>query len=278
MSKQPQVILALQSPHASHQWSFGTKVLAALKASDPRLWPARVGRDDGEMRKKLPCETVADLEPLWAQEADATAATPKGVISTLFLKRAKPLQAHTSINFMSENARGDRLSSTFTLQSKFDPKIDYLGLFEALCALYRPSRGYLHLVVPQDRWQGGEVALSENDSQRMIQGLPPVNPDLIAMQNWDHFGSGSFGALWDPRTFNLGQTSYVAATDLTPDTVARLGAENINVTGSDDGYYIRLAETLESVRADFPTFSHRRKLAKEIIGLERFEIKAEQTA
>ncbi|MEO1638965.1 MAG: hypothetical protein AAFU41_06920 [Pseudomonadota bacterium] len=200
------------------------------------------------------------------------------MISTLFLKRSKPLQAHAAINFMSENARGDRLSSTFKLESKFDPKIDYDGLFEALCALYRPTRAYLHLVVAQDRWQGGDLALSEEDSQRMIQGLPPVNQNLIAMQNWDHFGAGSFGALWDPKTFNLGQTSYFAATDLTPETVANLRAENINVTGSEDGYYIRLANTLGSVREDFPTFSRSRKLAKEIIGLERFEIKEEPDA
>lgn len=275
MSKEHKVIIALESVQQTHSWEFGQKALQILYDGDPRLWPDRVGRDDGEMRKKLPCAKVADLEPLWAAEIGEWPGIPKESIDDLFFKRYRPLNVFGSFGYTWINQKETLLASSVKLHCKFTMDIDFLSIFKALCLLYKPTQGYLHYIGPHDRWNGGEIVLTEEDIQRIGADLPNINPRVTEMRNWGYFGSGIFGPYWETNTYNLGQVNFFPNAAITDAMAVSLKDEGIEVTSFDEGCLVSLCPSLEDVKNDFPMFSRKRAIAKKIIGQQNFVIKDE---
>ena len=279
------VIIALEGFQLSHNWEFGKRALQVLYDADPRLHPDRIGRDDVEMRKKLPCANVDDWKTFWSADFEERGIdvpedteVPDGVFSMLFWKRYRPLRVFGHFRFMSKNQKGTLFPSKLTFECKFTEEIDFLSMFKSWCSLYKPSQGYMHYFGPHDRWQGGNVVMTDEDIRRIGAGLPVINPRSIEMRNWDCFCNGSFVGNWQSKTYNLGQTNFFPPSIITNSVAESLQEEGFEVTRCETGYFVHLCPTLSDVKNEFAEFSRRRAVAKSIIGQHIFAIKNEPPA
>jgi len=263
----PQVVLALSSQKASHSWPFGKEVLGALKECDADLWPDRVGLDETDFRKKLPCQTVDDLESLWAthedyiEEVGLEDGVPDQLLQSLIWKRAKPLNASGSFDYAWYNrVAWGRLPSRAHLTAKYAKRIDYLSFFKHWCALYEPAQAYLHFITKhvrdEDRAPGEKLA-------------PPGETE----RKKDAFLRGFFGPLQDETTFDLGCVNFFSRDWLGEAAITGLQNSEIEVTPYANGVLVFLTSGLEDLEQEFETFVTRRSIAKSIIGVERFELK-----
>ena len=256
------VILALTSPIPTHRWEFGERALKILYNADPRLAPERVGHDETDLRKKLPCANVEDLKPLWAPEDPEARNRPLDYVSSLYWRRLKSVKADGMFSHSRQDMRGRTLPSNIVLESDFSPDISFEQMFKEWCLLYAPTQGYLHL-----------TNKAETEAAKFISGAE--EGEQMLMRDWQTFCSGSFGALAGQRTFNLGYLNYFGAEFLTDGIKAELSQNGFDLERLDEGVLLRIGESLKDVGENFERVSSRRSLAKEIIGIESFLIKSE---
>lgn len=256
------IIIALESFQQTHDWAFGQQVLRVLYEADPRLRPDRIGRDDAEMRKKLPCENVADIEPLWAAEVDHCDDIPRHPVSNLFWKKQKPLKAYGYFGFTWINQKETVLPSRIKLECAPAADIDFQSILEKWCVLYKPSQAYLHYFGPLSN-KGTQQDSGQLISDNLKLGVP----------GWDNFSNGSFGAVFKPQTYDLGQANCFPKSAVTDAQVAELEANDIDVAPLGEGVLIKLSPSLEDVKNNYSDFAEKRAIAKQIIGLDRFVIK-----
>ncbi|SDN45472.1 hypothetical protein SAMN05216196_101588 [Lutimaribacter pacificus] len=270
--RKSKVCLVLTSAIPTHSWEFGEKALGILYAGDPRLRPDRVGLDDTDLRKKLPCAMVQDLRPLWASGPGAGQGegVPTEALSDLFWRRWKPLQAEGTFGQTWVNQKGSTLPSWVHLSSNFRPDIDFLSLFREWCLLYTPDQAYLHMFGPEELAVDTSYTLTIEEVRNGTR-----TPEMLQKDAWRTFKLGSFGALWDQKRYNLGAINYFPPGFLSPDTVSSLQGQGLSVDDLGGGTLLWLCETLQDVKDDFPEFSRKRALAKQIIGPDLFEIRDE---
>jgi len=270
------VQMALSSSIPTHSWAFGKKALGHLYDCDSRLNPDRVGLDETELRKKLPCKKVGDLEQLWAPEAPQIAERPKEIYPNLYWKRSSPLKARGTFSHSSfdpDHPKKELLPASVELRSNYSATVDFVSLFKKWCALYQPDQGYLHYFTEPELANAPYVAVTIEQS--LSKQLPP---GAQGHDDWETFRMGSFGTLWNKKTFNLGVFSYFSSTVLPEDAVDRLRADGFAVTRVGAGYFLELGASLATVKEDFETFSEGRHRAKLLVGLDLFEIRDEPEA
>lgn len=257
MPPTPYVCLALTTTLPTHDWGFGQKALALLYGDDPRLTPEKIGLDDSDMRKKHPCATLADVQPLWAPVTDVS----DDMYSALDWRRAKAMKAKGTFGQTGHNRFGRVLPATVRLNASYAPDFDYVFLFRAWCDLYRPTQAYLHLLTQAEAPKGFATTAGLGGWE----------------QGWDTFRYGGFGALLAQKTYNLGAINYFPHDFLTDAQRADLQALGCSVTPFAGGHILGLCDALDDLKTDFPAFSARRAQAKRSIGRQRFEIGNEPT-
>ncbi|MEO1638966.1 MAG: hypothetical protein AAFU41_06925 [Pseudomonadota bacterium] len=262
-----QIVLALSSQKASHSWTFGKEVLGALKECDDNLWPDRVGHDETDFRKKLPCQPVDDLESLLAthedyiEEVGLEDGVPDQFLQRLIWKRAKPLKARGSFHSAWYNrVAWGRLPSRALLKTKYAKRIDHLSLFKRWCALYEPEQAYLHFVTKhvrdEDRAPGDKLA-------------PPGDTE----RKKDASLRGFLGPLQDEKTFDLGSVNFFSRDWLGETVISNLQNSDIPIIPHANGVLVVLADCLENLEQDFEAFTALRRVAKSIMGVERFDLR-----
>lgn len=275
------VVISLSSPKPSHNWSFGKEALRILYDADASLQPDRVGLDDTDLRKKLPCAFVEDVQPLWARQDEYEDPyelhenLPDQSLCNLYWKRHRPLRARGTFNFASYHKVWDKhLPSRAKLLADYTKRIDYIGIFKAWCELYEPHQGYLHFltkdVVNEERH---EIAENNTDLERqkweLSRGITVSKGDRIE-KAVGCFEEGSVGPLHDERTFDLGCISFFSLEMLDHKTVEKLRAADIHVSPFANGHFVNLSADISELQGDFDGFVKRRVLAKSIMGPEKF--------
>ena len=261
----PTVVLSLSSPKPSHEWDFGQKVLQVLYDADPRLVPDRVGSNESDFRKKLPCETVADVQPLWAcfdeyDEVDYKDGWPTAPLFTLFWKRTRPLRASGAFWFAwCEKVWDQKMPSGLVFTADYAPDIDFIDIFRKWCALYEPRQAYLHYINKTVR----------DEPRPALERMAPPN----ALEGKvDRFLAGFMGPLRDEKTYDLGCVNFFSKEWFGETTIAELKDAGLQVEEFDNGAFIFLAPQLAALETTFDEFVQQRSLAKSIIGASRFEI------
>ena len=270
--KPPFVCLAATSARPTHDWSFGQRAVEILLAADPALRPERIGRDETEMRKKLPCATAEDLRPLWATGrgmGQIVGGLPHGAVDALLWKRARPLRCEGSFGQTWVNLKGAILPGWVRLKCRYAAAIDFGALFRDFCGLYEPDQAYLHLFTEPELPNPPHVQVTYEQIQART-----VPQEWIDHDNWATFRMGLFGALSDQKRYNLGAVNWFPARMLGADLRKALQAAGISVEPSGAGFLVQICG-LDEVASDFATFSRRRALAKRLIGPELFEIRDE---
>lgn len=274
MTTKPFICLALTASKPTHEWTFGRKAVEVLMQSDPSFRPERVGRDETEMRKKLPCATADDFRSLWASgrwSGKIVDGLPYGVVDTIYWKRSKKIKTEGSFGQTWVNLKGSILPSWVQMKSEYLGSADYETMFRDWCSLYSPDQAYLHLFSEPEINNAPYVQVTYEQIQ--AKSVPPEWTDY---DNWVTFRGGMFGALWDQKRYNLGAINYFPATFLTESAIQSMETAGISVEPVGSGFLVKIC-SLSDVLKDFQPFSRQRALAKEIIGLDHFEIKREPT-
>ncbi|EBA17210.1 hypothetical protein RSK20926_09572 [Roseobacter sp. SK209-2-6] len=266
----PTILLALSSDKPSHDWEFGQKALGILYAADPALKPERLGLDDTDLRKKRSFETVEDARPFWAKFGDYVEAEdisivdglPDQLMSGLLWKRARPLRARGSFWFAwFHKVLQQALPSQLEITADYVERIDYEAMFKDYCALYEPQQAYLHYINKAVKNEDRALSAKINQPERL-------NGNIYS------FLTGFFGGTKDEKTFDLGAMNFFSTDWLGEGTVERLKDAGLSVTESANGCFLDLVPNISDLDTCFETFVERRKLAKDIIGPDRFEIAA----
>lgn len=277
----PRVTISLSSPKPSHDWSFGKKALEILYGADADLQPDRVGRDDVDFRKKLPCARVDDLESLWAKNYEDEEpyglheGFPNDSIYSLLWKRHRPLRAHGSFNFASYwKIYNKNLPSRLKFRADYASHIDYYGLFEAWCALYEPRHGYLHFLTKEVlKEERHEIVRSSADlakiEMEISRGISVSYLEDVQRAVRD-FHEGFLGPLDDERTFDLGCINFFSSEMVGKNTIDKLKAAGIHVSPFANGHFVNLSSDIAELQGDFDGFVKRRVLAKSIMGPKEF--------
>ncbi len=277
----PSVTISLSSPKPSHNWSFGEKALRILYGAGADLQPDRVGWDDADFRKKLPCAHVDDLELLWGKLDEYEEPFglhgdfPDRILNTLFWKRRRPLNAHGSFTFASYHKVWNKyLPSRLNFSSDCASRIDYYRLFKSWCALYEPKQGYLHFLTKEVRKEERhEIARSAADCNRIEQEISrgiagSYSKEVQRAVKW--FQEGFLGPLNDEKTFDLGGINFFSLEMIGENTIDKLKAAGIHVSPFANGHFVSLSADIAELQRDFDGFVKRRVLAKSIMGPEKF--------
>jgi len=211
------IVLTLSSTVQTHGWAFAQQALKPLYDGDPRLRPERVGLDDTDLRKKLPCARIEDVKPFWAPEAEEGDRHPERPVSDFYWKRMKAPRVEGMLGQSWRNSKGSLLPASVDLRATYAKDLDYMRLFEIWCKLYKPSQGYLHYFGKEELPQG-----------RFITG--ETEAERVQEHALSSFALGSFRANYDQKTFNLGFASYFPESLMTPAVCADLAEQGFDVT------------------------------------------------
>ncbi|WP_162174077.1 hypothetical protein [Actibacterium atlanticum] len=238
--------------------------------ADPRLHPERVGLNDTDLRKKLPCDTVEDVKPLWAVGAEDWGEQPESVASDLHWRRAKPLQARGAFGHLGKTLKGNLLPAFVRLTCNYRPDVDLLQPFKAWCRLYKPTQAYLHYVGAPELEPDYSYTITPEQIKSGYR-----SPEMVQKDAWSSFIRGTFGPLRRQKTLNLGWVNYFPKEFVQNGMPEELEAIGVTVEPFAEGYILQLGPSLGDVKTDFRTFSELRHQAKGVLGRERFVIEEE---
>jgi hypothetical protein len=232
-------------------WSVGYRVLSAFVQNGERFVPEyllSLGSKQGDF------VDVASCERLWAYDARVTGlGDPYLMTIGMDWKRMQSAQyaarfSHSDIHNPNKIRHG-----SLTLETRFNPKTDWLPLFRDCCNSMQATIGMVHAMVEGDNLVDTQIGTKASS-----------------------FYAGSFGrrngAIAIP---NIGWAMFYGKRFAADVDAERIAAAGFPIEAIGGGHLIRVTESMNDVVNDFASFSKRRAELKALFRPDMFEIPVE---
>ncbi|NVZ29651.1 hypothetical protein HX881_29155 [Pseudomonas gingeri] len=243
----PYVQIAIRTKSETIGWGVGEAFVASLSRDEGLLVPEQVSHNADKFIE--PFMGTAASEGDWAAKA---AIRVNGVLSDFYQdfawRRKKAVKCSGSVVHTARNARGQLVPGAISFRSVSSERVDWYSLFKAWCEIFPPQLGMLHL-------------FSE--------------PELGPHEKNNSFQIGSFNSALKPDVPNIGWVMFYGDEFSAEVDAERIAASGFPIEKLNNGYLVRVTESLQEVASNFPLFSKRRAELKSLFREDLFLIKTE---
>jgi hypothetical protein len=157
------------------------------------------------------------------------------------------------------------LPGSVTLESQWDPTIDYATILKKWCQIIKADFGILHLFTEAEI-QGFSNVISELSSEDEKDNLS---------RNLNFFRSGLFMSPTSNSIPNLGWANFFAETKADNIQFGLIQDQGFDVEATHDGNIVYVCPDLKTVDGNFPEFCRKRDVLKSLFPEGYFLIKQE---
>lgn len=216
-------------------WLLGERFISFLEGTG-KLAPEYVSHNSDRVSE--PFLGKSSCEHLWASKALLSfKGTSVDFYQDFAWRRKKALRSSGSIVHTSRNGRGQIVPGTVSLTAEYNSGMDWSGLFEAWCLMFRPQLGMLHVF---------------------------TDPELRPSERNNSFQLGSFDSALNPTIQNSGWGMFYGDEFAQDVDVDRILEDGFFAKEMNGGFLVRVTKGIQDVVDDFSGFSVRRSKLKEL--------------